>query len=318
MSFVEPIGFKLNSRVKAVINRMEEYPFHMHEDIVEVICVLKGKFYISESAQDYVLYPKDVYIFNPKDPHKINNYDSDAVLLTIQIDQTHYARIFGMDFFPYFICNSFVQDDQYSIDTRYLRFLIARIFVEYSKAEPSEHLTEEYTRELLEYLLDQHRDYLFVKTGSDQIKMLRRPDVGGEGKDLKRIYEIIDYIYENFTKTLYLEEIAKKEFLSKGYLSRYIKKESGLTFSEHLSLARCEEVERLLGNTKKTIDQIAMDVGFANRSHLATQFKKWFKKTPTEYRKNIGTDLSKFATINCRPVEFKEVESIINQYLDGG
>lgn len=316
MSFVEPVGFKLNSRVKASLDRIDEYPFHMHEDIIEIICVVKGEFNISESAQDYTLIPGDVYIFNAKDPHKIMALSKDSALITVQIQTEYYRQLFEIDGFPYFICDSFLQHTQYPVNTRHLRFLITRILVEYLKDEPSEIVLEECTRILLEYLLDQHKDYQFVKMGTGQIRMVRRPSTNNKDQNYARIYEIIDYIYANFTKKITLEEIAHKEYLSLGYLSRYIKQASGLTFSEHVSLARCEEVERLLGNTSKTIDQIAMDVGFANRNHLAVQFKKWFKKTPTEYRKSISADVAKIGTVSYIPVEYSEVKEIITRFLD--
>lgn len=316
MSFVEPVGFKLNSRVKAFLERIDENPFHMHEDVIEILCVVKGEFHISESAQDYTLIPGDVYIFNAKDPHKIQAASKDAALITLHIQTKYYETKFGVDIFPYFICDSFLQHTPYSVDTRHLRFLITRILIEYLKDAPSDITMEEYTTQLLEYLLEQHKAYLFVKTNNGQIRMMRKPNIGKKSRDDERIYAIIDYIYAHFTENITLEEIANKEYLSLGYLSRYIKNASGLTFSEHVSLARCEEVERLLGNTSKTIDQIAMDVGFANRNHLATQFKKWFKKTPSEYRKSIDADLAKVAMANYVPVEYNEVKEIINRFLD--
>jgi len=316
LSFIEPIGFKLSSRVKASLDCIDEYPFHMHEDVIEVICVLKGEFNISESAQDYTLIPGDVYIFNAKDPHKIMAASVDAALITVQIQTGHYERLFDIDQFPYFICDSFLQDRQYPMDTRHLRFLITRIYTEYVKDLPSEVAIEEQTKELLKYLLKQHKDYQFVKTSTGKIRMISRTNTGVEGSNDKRIYEIIDYIYAHFREKITLEEIALKEYLSLGYLSRYIKEASGLTFSEHVSLARCEEVERLLGNTGKTIDQIAMDVGFANRNHLATQFKKWFQKTPTEYRRSIDADVAKMSMVNYLPVDHKELKGIIDRFLE--
>lgn len=316
MPFVEPIGFKLNSDVKASLDRIEEYPFHMHEDILEIICVVKGSFHISESAQDYILVPGDVYIFNAKDPHKIVSKEPDSALITVQLQNAHYEKMFETDSFPYFICDSFLQDTDYPMDTRHLRFLIARIFAEYIKEAPSQIALEDYTRKLLEYLFDQHKDYQFVKTGPGQIRMERRHVSGSESANDQRIYEILDYIYANFNEKITLEKIAQQEYLSLGYLSRYIKKMSGLTFSEHVSLARCEEVERLLGNTAKTIDQIATDVGFANRNHLALQFKKWFKKTPSEYRKSIDADVAKMPKLDYLSLESEGMKEIINRFLD--
>jgi AraC-like DNA-binding protein len=104
-----------------------------------------------------------------------------------------------------------------------------------------------------------------------------------------RIYDIIDYIYENFRRKIRLGDIAKREFLSIYYLSRYIKKACGLSFSELVAIARCEEAERLLGSTNRTVDEIALEVGFANRKHLTIYFKNWFHMTPSEYRRSLSS-----------------------------
>ncbi|HVI42004.1 MAG TPA: helix-turn-helix domain-containing protein [Anaerovoracaceae bacterium] len=43
-----------------------------------------------------------------------------------------------------------------------------------------------------------------------------------------------------------------------------------------------------MGSTNKTIDEIALEVGFSNRNHLATYFKNWFHLTPSEYRRSLS------------------------------
>ena len=62
-------------------------------------------------------------------------------------------------------------------------------------------------------------------------------------------------------------------------------------FSDLLSIVRASEAERLLSLTNKTIEQISLDVGFANRAHLFHHFSKWFSKSPSAYRKEVLDDL---------------------------
>lgn len=100
------------------------------------------------------------------------------------------------------------------------------------------------------------------------------------------------------------------------YLSRYIKKACGMSFSELVTIARCEEAERLLGSTNKTIDEIALEVGFSNRKHFTTYFKNWFQKTPTEYRKSLSRQFGGNQNIQYGIYDDFLAASILDSYLN--
>ena len=286
--FRENIGFRLNSRVKASLESIAHYPVHMHTSAIEIICVLDGVVSISDSALNHKLSPGDVYIFNAKDPHKIITVSEKNIILTVQIDIDYYKRHFKRLDMTYFICDSFINKEQLAGELRYLRFLLAQIYTEYRSKEINESRLESLTRELLSFLTEQFQYYTYSKSQENSYDIVRRQEMKAEDPYYNRIYDIIDYIYENFRRKIRLEDIAKREFLSIYYLSRYIKKACGLSFSELVSIARCEEAERLLGATNKTIDEIALEVGFANRKHLATYFKDWFHMAPSEYRRSLS------------------------------
>jgi AraC-like DNA-binding protein len=317
MKFNETVGFKLNSKVRASLANIFDYPFHLHEDVIELVCVLNGSVTVSDSALDYDLSFGDVYIFNPRDPHKLASPDQENILLTIQIERSHYKQYFPNIESIYFICDSFFQKDYNSEDLTYLRFLMARLYFEYSKENPSDIATETIVKSLLELLISQFRYYTYRKLDRNNFEIIRRVGHNLNDPSFNRIYHIIDYIYSNFSMKIRLEDIAAKEFLSITYLSRYIKKASGLSFSELMSLARCEEAERLLCTTNKTVEQIAHEVGFSNRKHLSDQFKRWFSKAPSEFRKNVETDLASGSLIRFKTFDYKFAKLILNSYLDG-
>jgi AraC-like DNA-binding protein len=317
MKFNESIGFKLNSKVRASLSNTRYYPFHLHEDVIELVCVLDGSVTVSDSALDYDLSFGDVYIFNPRDPHKLASTDEDNILLTIQLERSHYKQYFSNIESIYFICDSFFQKEYHSEDLAYLRFLMARLYCEYSRENPSDMSTEELAKSLLELLISQFRYYAYKKLDQNNYKIIRRVGHNLYDPCFNRIYNIIDYVYSNFNMKIRLEDIAAKEFLSISYLSRYIKKTSGLSFSELVSLARCEEAERLLCTTTKTVEQIAREVGFSNRKHLSDQFKRWFCKVPSEFRKNVESDLTSGSQIQLNVFDYKFAKLILDSYLDG-
>lgn len=71
MLYEEPIGYKSNARVRASMNTIMYYPFHLHPEDIELICVMNGTVTIFDSAVSHKLSYGDVYVFNPNDPHKI-------------------------------------------------------------------------------------------------------------------------------------------------------------------------------------------------------------------------------------------------------
>ena len=98
----------------------------------------------------------------------------------------------------------------------------------------------------------------------------------------QRIAEIEQYIYAH--KTVTLDDLSEKFFLSKPYLSKYIKEKSGKTFSEHITLTRLKRAKALLRNGNMTIENVAYSVGYPNVEHFNRTFKKRFGITPGQYR----------------------------------
>lgn len=286
--FRENIGFKRNSRVRASMEDISYYPIHMHDSAIEIICVLDGVVNISDSALNHKLSAGDVYIFNAKDPHKLITVSENNIILTVHIDINYYKRYYKRLDLMYFICDSFINREQLVVELRFLRFLLAQIYTEYRTKEAKDSLLESLSKELLSFLMEQFQYYTYSKSKENSYDIVRRLETNARDPYNNRIYDIIDYIYANFRSKIRLEDIANLEFLSVCYLSRYIKKACGLSFSELVNIARCEEAERLLGSTDRTVDEIALDVGFANRKHLATYYKNWFRMTPTEYRRSLS------------------------------
>lgn len=61
--------------------------------------------------------------------------------------------------------------------------------------------------------------------------------------DIKHPRFMLAKIFEEHSGKLYLKNIANMEFLSEEHLSRYIKDLLGLSFTQLISLTRCEEAQ---------------------------------------------------------------------------
>ena len=103
-----------------------------------------------------------------------------------------------------------------------------------------------------------------------------------EGKDA-RMNEIINYMQTNYM-TVTLDELSKSFFLSKPYLSKYIKEQTGLTFGENVKKIRMKKAKTLLKNGNMKVESIAEAVGYQNVEHFNRLFKKQYGMTPVQYR----------------------------------
>ncbi|GAB6173502.1 hypothetical protein JCM15765_29800 [Paradesulfitobacterium aromaticivorans] len=103
-------------------------------------------------------------------------------------------------------------------------------------------------------------------------------------KDL--VENILTYIDRNISKkNISLEELSQHFHFSTCYISRVIKKETGLTFSEHLNQIRLTEAKILLRNSAININQIATLVGYNEVPHFNRMFKKSVGISPSKYRR---------------------------------
>ena len=99
----------------------------------------------------------------------------------------------------------------------------------------------------------------------------------------ERLLEITNYIYANY-KDVTLDDLAEKFYLSKPYLSKYIKEKSGMTFGDILKKVRMKKARAMLKSSSATVESIAESVGYQNVEHFNRIFKKMYNITPVQYR----------------------------------
>ena len=99
----------------------------------------------------------------------------------------------------------------------------------------------------------------------------------------ERMIEIMNYIQANYID-ITLDGLAEKFYLSKPYISKYIKEKSGLTFGELVKKIRMKKAKALLKSSNMTVENIALSVGYQNVEHFNRMFKKAYNTTPMQFR----------------------------------
>lgn len=80
-------------------------------------------------------------------------------------------------------------------------------------------------------------------------------------------------------------ELAKAAGMNVNAFIKLFKSETGSSPQKHLKERRVREACVLLRFSEKSIDEIAMETGFVDRSHLSRVFKALRGKSPAEYRR---------------------------------
>ncbi len=106
-----------------------------------------------------------------------------------------------------------------------------------------------------------------------------------EEQALKRVNSIIEYINNNYTKDISLDEIASVVFLTPRYVGNLFKKAMGVTIKVYITELRMNHASELLLNTNKPVSVIANKVGYNNIQSFLRVFKEYYHMTPTNYRK---------------------------------
>lgn len=97
--------------------------------------------------------------------------------------------------------------------------------------------------------------------------------------------EILAYIRENYANyDLSLESIGQKFKLSTSYLSRFLKEQTGVNFTQYVWQLRIDEVKRKLTDTDETIKDIVIEAGYMDVANFTRKFKKAEGVTPGQYR----------------------------------
>ena len=111
--------------------------------------------------------------------------------------------------------------------------------------------------------------------------------------DKKLIDKIIIIINQRMSDTSFnIEELGNEVGLSRVHLFRKIKAITGESPSDFVKKIRLQKGKALLVQGELSISDIAYDIGFSSSGNFSTAFKKFYGKTPVQYRaKHFNTNL---------------------------
>jgi AraC family transcriptional regulator len=100
-----------------------------------------------------------------------------------------------------------------------------------------------------------------------------------------KLRQITDWMAENIAEEFNLDRLAAQAGLSKFYFNRLFKSATGMSPSRYHITLRMDVARRLLRETKDSVVEVALDVGYANPSHFAQLFRRETGLSPSDYRR---------------------------------
>ena len=108
----------------------------------------------------------------------------------------------------------------------------------------------------------------------------------------QRLHELDLYLREYYNRDINTEEAAAAVHLGKSSFCRFVKKETGKTFSELLNQTRINAACQLLRETSMTTTEISYETGFNNPAYFYKQFKLYRGMSPSAYKQQFMRAIS--------------------------
>ena len=159
---------------------------------------------------------------------------------------------------------------------------IARSVVEEIAVEKVGHavMLDALARQLVIHLLRSHMT----------VRKSARIELSRAGPVDRRLRLALEFMHDNFSRELALEEIASAAYLSEYHFARLFKQITGVTPHVYIANLRLERARRLLAETAFPIIEIAAMVGYQSQSHFTKIFKSVTGITPRAYREALKKD----------------------------
>lgn len=109
---------------------------------------------------------------------------------------------------------------------------------------------------------------------------------GHNQKESGRMNKIFDFVLNNYTRDIRVNEVARIVNMAENSFSRYFSQRTRKTFSTFLAEIRLNHASKLLLENKMSVAEICFESGFNNLSNFNRQFLKQYKMNPLAYRKN--------------------------------
>lgn len=268
----EVVAYPKLNHVQANIVQIVNRNTHVHRTL-ELGLVLEGDGLVRVNDNSFSVHKGSLYFFNANEPHEIIAASQNGVKIAYQM-----------------VANSFCSE--YLSCFRNLKIL---------KNDLSTYLSDDQLYEMTELMVQSLKDYmeedgdfyglrcicsisqLYCKLLSyvPYTQMSEEAYLAGN-KKMARLSRITEYIDTNYSEKITLDELARRENVTKTYLSHFIHDNLNITFQEYVNNVRFERALKLIRNTSMCLTDISIVSGFSDVKYLSKMLEKRFGKPAQE------------------------------------
>jgi len=260
---------------------LDEIPWHWHEEI-EVLVVKSGALHLRINDKHYILYEGDGAYINANTIHSIRTSCEavstlNSLVFNAEILSGTYESVFNQRYVrPLTNCHS-LPFILLRANNELENGIIKNIMDAYEACDGERYGYELVVREKMSQML-----YSIVINNH---RILQQQQSKSEDKDIIRLKIMLNFIHNNYTERISLQQIAASASVSERECLRCFNKTLGISPIQYLLKHRVTVAARLLSNSSLTITEVCIRAGFDIPSHFSRTFKSYMMNTPTEFRK---------------------------------
>lgn len=257
-------------------NVCHEIPWHWHEE-VEVITIAQGRGLVRAGREIWLLEEGDGLFLNANTFHRVQTVNGGpcrfhSLVFTADLLAGAPGSVFEQRYVRPLLRSS-TRKLLLRQDVPWQRQAIRAVEEAYQAFETEEFGWELLARAALSRLWQLVAKHADLSTPAEE-----------ESSDVRRLRVMLQYIRENYSRSLTLEEIAASANIGRRECLRCFRRTIGIPPIQCLLKTRVRHASRLLAETDLPVTEIGMQCGFENPSYFAQVFRRLTGQTPRNYR----------------------------------
>lgn len=243
---------------------------HTHPNCIEMVFLLKGSETYHVNHEEYIISRGDVFITYPDELHNNGSHPQGvSEFIWLQLNLSEPQGFLGLD-------------TSYS-DSLLNRLMHMNTHLLVADKDILSLLTKSF--DAFNSEVYEHKIYGLGLLISLLFKLIYFPTL--ESSPNVIIQNIIQYISQNITEPITLEQLCKVGNLSLSTLQHQFKDYIGQSPRDYINCQKIEHSKKLL-KRGLSVTEVAMILSFSTSDYFATTFKKYTAQTPSEYINSLS------------------------------
>ena len=256
----------------------KEFEYHYH-DFDKITIFLKGNVQYTIEGKSYQLQPYDIVLVSHNDIHKLNVQDSEPYERIVVYISPEFINTYRTADYDLSECFQKAKKEHTNVLRTHspakntLVRAVDNLKHSFSDVGYANMLYQKIL--FLEFMIHLNRATL-----NEQLEFIDTDHCN------TKVVELLQYINRNLTTDLNIDDLAARFYVSKYYMMRLFKTETGYTIGNYINYKRLLLAKELIASGEP-ITQACYDCGFKNYSTFSRAYKSHFGESPRQIRDTL-------------------------------